>query len=442
MKSLNALTVLFGLCVLALVGCYSDNASIVDSHSAEDAIEFELGKLEAAPMDPASQVPPSGLVTVSLGSEQLEFWPYTGTNFSGTPQDPINLIFFGEADPRDIRAALLSLDGDRGAFGFPPAAPFNSTWDDAFGDVQTAYGSDAGWVGGVIQLEAGNYQDARFHLRLFKVGQWTVGAAHFEIRIPGTTEHQVLSWELAEQFVIADLIRSGLLDEAMPMVPTSQINDSPFRTISAIVYNGLPIELKSLAGGPLGEVTEDVPIGTDGHAVILNVAQKVDRVEETRRQDFTINFNQIIPKPFCASGPMDVVLVQGPVYFTQKANLSEDGKYKVAAEATGTLMVTPINPLTGEPSGPTLTAEVLEQHKGELSDRRAKASSKQIQKLGPEDLPGAGLLFVRLEVCSDGKAKYKAVVRCSSASGSEFDDDSPSVESDIPNLLAHSAKSD
>lgn len=440
MKSPNALTVLFGMCVLALVGCYSDNVAITDSQNADDSIEIELSRLEATatPMDPASQTPPSGLVTVSLGSEQLEFWPYTGTNFSGQRQDPINLIFFGEADPRDIRAALLSLDGDRSAFGFPPVAPFNSTWDDAFGDVQTAYGTDVSWTGVVVQLEAGNYQDARFHLRLFKVGQWTVGAAHFEIRIPGTTEHQVLSWELAEQFVVADFIRSGLLDDDLPMMPTSMINESPFRTIPAIIYNGLPVELKSLAGGPLSDVSEDVPIGTDGHAMILNLGQTVDRIAETRVQNFVIDFNQIIPKPFCSSGELDFVLIQGPVEFYQTSRQTENGTFTVSAKARANLVVTPVNPLTGEPVGEPLDGRVIQKHDGSLSNLKTSASSLQLQKLSPENAPGSGSLFIRLQVRSDGNDMYQARIRCSSDSN----DVSSSSDSVITSLLTHSAKSD
>src|SRR5437763_8768761 len=70
---------------------------------------------------------PSGLVSVSLGSESLSLWPFTGSNFSGTPEDPINLIFLGKADPREIRASLMSLPGT----GRPgPLAGLTCTWDD------------------------------------------------------------------------------------------------------------------------------------------------------------------------------------------------------------------------------------------------------------------------------------------------------------------------
>jgi hypothetical protein len=49
---------------------------------------------------------PSPLVNVN---STLEFWSYTGVDYSGTPQDPVNLIFVGQGEPRAIRDILLSL---------------------------------------------------------------------------------------------------------------------------------------------------------------------------------------------------------------------------------------------------------------------------------------------------------------------------------------------
>ena len=96
--------------------------------------------------------------------------------------------------------------------GLPIAVPpFTLTWKDCIGDVQSGYADEFGWTGGVVQVGLGDYESPRFHMRLFKVGNWTVANAHFEILIPGTADHQVLSWELAEQRVIADIMRTGQL---------------------------------------------------------------------------------------------------------------------------------------------------------------------------------------------------------------------------------------
>jgi len=309
-KSIFVFLLMVSLFFLLNLGC-EKSIDVPDNNENEDQI---FSSLEARKCNPSSDLPPTELVVIAVGEDNLEFWPYTGENFSGTPQDPINLIFYGKADPRDVMSALMSLDGDRTAFGFPDEPPFNDTWTDAIGDVQTGYSTTDGWTGGAIQLACGDYGPARFHIRLFRMGDWTVANAHFEILIEGTTDHQVISWEVAEQFVMADFMRSGLLDESIPVIPTQQINQAPFRGIPAIIYNSLPDAIKYLAGGPMGSVTEDVPILSDGHAVILNLAESVEWQEENWAQDFVIDFNQVIPKPFCTSGPDDYVYVSETLF--------------------------------------------------------------------------------------------------------------------------------
>jgi|GEM_PF-408024 len=435
MRGIKLLTIVLALLGLLVAGC--EKSIDPSTKTTVETPDDEMATLLTAPVPEARGFVPSPLVTAKIGQDAVQFWPYTGTNFTGEPQDPINLIFFGQADPRDIRAALLSLSGDRTALGFPAEAPFNSTWDDAIGDVQTAYGATIGteaaqspgpagekgpdrfcvyrgWSGSAIQLACGPYEGMRFHLRLFKVGSWTLGNAHLDVLIPGTTDHQVVSWEVAEQFVIADFMRSGLLDPAMPMIPTGQINASPFRTIPAIIYNGMPVELRALIGGPLGNVTADVPIGTDGHAMILNLANKVPRVVEVRTQDFVINFNQAIPKPFCSSGQTDYLYVTGPVHLVQTARLSRSGSYEVSFSASGELSATPIDPTTGQPTGEVLKASVRERHDGMLNSRSFSASSSKYQRLGKPVQAGSGRNFTTLMVNSDGVNRYANLVTCGS----------------------------
>jgi hypothetical protein len=435
MRGIKLLTIVLTLLGLLVAGC--SKSTEPGNTVAIQTPDQEMSELTKSCANGGNSGAPSPLVSVNVGSSTLQIWPYTGTSFAGEPQDPINLIFFGQADPRDIRAALLSLSGDRTALGFPAAAPFNSTWDDAIGDVQTAYGETSGrgdaasafpngdaertiacpsrgWSGSSIQLACGPYEGMRFHLRLFKVGNWTIGNAHLDVLIPGTTDHQVISWEVAEQFVIADFVRSGLLDPSVPMIPTDQINDAPFRTIPAIIYNGLPVELRALVNGPLGNVTEDVPIGTDGHAMILNLAGKVQRVVEVRRQDFTINFNQAIPKPFCSSGPADYLYVTGPVRLVQTSRLSRAGVFEVTFTAVGELQVTPIDPTTGQPTGEALAASVRERHDGMLSNNIFSASSTKYQRLGRPGQDGSGRNFTYLMVNSAGLNAYSNQVWCGS----------------------------
>jgi hypothetical protein len=359
----------------------------------------------------ASEPAPNGVVSVSAEGVTRELWPFTGTSFDGTPQDPINLIFTGEADPRSIRAALLALSGDRTALGFPNAFPFNCTWSDAIGGVQTAYDAQVGWVGSAIQLQCGDFGPIRFHLRLFEAGDYTLAGVHFELLVPNTTEHAVLSWELAERLVVADLVRSGLL--SAPPSATGGINPAPWKTILPPIYNGLPIALRMAIGGPIGNVTTPVPIGSDGRATILQLGRSVEGDATIDRQDFVVNFNQVIPKPFCAAGPLDYVLVQGPIDFRQQVVVTPSGSYVSQFHAGGRLVLTPINPLTGE-RGESYEAVVNERHHGMMTDNRTLAAQLQMQLLLPSSSPFGGRLKISLHVGTGGAYFYSADVDCGS----------------------------
>lgn len=290
----------------------------------------------AASLVPA---PPPVVVPISFGGFTNSIWPFTGRNFEDAA-DPINVAFVGRVDPLALRAALLSLDGNRSAFGFPAAAPFDCTWADAIGGIQTAYGTASGWTGSAIQLDCGGYGPLRFHLRLFESGQWTLGGAHFEVLIPGTAEHEVLSWELAEQFVTVDFLRTGLLDSAVPVSATTPISPAPsYREINPLIYNGLPAALVAALGTPLPPVASPVPIPNDGVATILNVARQVEVEPSFVRTDFELQYNQIVPRPFCSAGSQDFVQVRGPVTLSQTVRVTSSRDYIASARIHGSLDV-------------------------------------------------------------------------------------------------------
>lgn len=331
--------------------------------------------------------PPSGIVPVDWNGESLGLWPWSGASFDGTPKDPVNLIFVGPANVLEIRAALMALDGDRTAYGLPAQFPFDGTWADAIGNVQTAYCDEGGWVGSVVQLELGGYAPLRTHLRLWETGMphaegtWVVGAAHFELTIPGTPEHQVLSWEVAEYVVKSDLERSGLL--ATSPVQTGVINDLPtYREIPAAIYNGVPEGLKALIGGPPGDVVDPVPIPSDGRATILALAEAAPIVAGTWTYSPPSGFQQYIPKPFCSSGPLDWVRVDGPVSLLKTVTVTEAGRYDYRYELAGALTVTPVDITQSPPVpiGPSYPADVSERQRGRLGPHgtRVTAESKRL----------------------------------------------------------------
>lgn len=351
-----------------------------------------------------SHEPP--LVSVPVGGQVERFWPFASADLR-TPDDPVNLVFAGRADPRNIRNALLALSGARGA-PFPPVAPFDCTWSDAIGGLMAGYGHDARWAGGAVQLQCGGYGPVRFHLRLFDLGRYTVANAHFEVVIPGTADHQVLSWELAEQLVTYDLARTGLLGG--PPAPTAAITPAPVhRSIPAVIYNGLPAELRTLIGGP-AVPAGDVGIANDGHATVLELAGEAPASAPTSRQELTITYGQVIPKPFCAAGPADFLLVQGPVTLVQE--VSAAGDYRMTFRAQGELSAVPFDPATGQPVGAPLQARVSERQESWLSGSSHGIKGLIDQALLPEGDPGAGRLRITILVGSGRPAEYDRREQC------------------------------
>jgi hypothetical protein len=366
---------------------------------------------DTGPANFAAAAPPSLLVPIALRGGSISIWPYTGVDFTGTPQDPINLIFSGKSEPRAIRSALMALDGDRTAFGMPQVYPFNCTWSDAIGDLQTGYNAEAAWVGSAIQLACGGYGPIRFHVRLFEAGATTLGNAHFEVLIPGTADHQVLSWELAEQLVMVDFLRSGLLDAANPLGSTGSINDAPFRGIPEQIYNGLPEDLKSLIGGPAGSVAAPVPIGSDGKATVFNLASEVDQSAGGSEQNFVITYGQVIPRPFCASGD-EFLLVEGPVSLRKSVKIAVGGGVTSEFDAAGRLRLTPVNPQTGAPTGLSYEAEVKDHQVTRFDERGGHVDGLQVQTELPRNASGHGQRVIRLKVGLAGTDKYRIDIDC------------------------------
>jgi hypothetical protein len=353
-------------------------------------------------------LPPAALSSIPISGGTTEIWAYL-TDDLATEQDPVNLIFTGRADPREIRNALLALNGDRSAV-FPAVFPFNCTWSDAIGGLMAGFGAEAGWGGTAVQLQCGKYGPIRFHLRLVKLGAFTLGNVHFEVVIPGTTDHQVLSWELAEQLVTFDLVRSGLL--GAPPADAGAINAAPsHRSIPAVIYNGLPVELKALTGGPLGTVFSPVGIATNGHPTSFLVAGAAPAAAPSATQHFTLEFNQVIPQPFCATGPGDFLLVQGPIVLDQEVTTRPGGELRKIFRASGELTALPIDVLTGLPAGAPFAARVSEQQESQSGAEGGAVKGIQHQQL--RGVAGAsGQLLIQLDVTPGKTPRFDRKVTC------------------------------
>lgn len=398
---------------VALISAFAGGAIAGCDNALDPTMTYQAGMVPVA----GSPGPPDALADeiriVAFGEASLELWPFTGWDLSGDRLDPVNLLFVGESDPANIRAALLGLGGDRSAFGLPPVPPFNCTWADAAGGVQASWGAGE-WTGSVIQLECGAYQTIRFHLRLFPAGEWTAANAHFEVLIPGTPNHQVLSWDLAKQIVQMDLVRTGLLHPAVPFGVAPGLTPSPtFRTIPAVIYNGLPEGLRGLIGGPPVPVNEPVGIRNDGVAIIANVGARAPFEPGAVAYDFEVRFAQVIPKPFCAGSPEDLIYVEGPVRFTHRVVTAAGGEVDSQIQVVGDLAVTPFDARTGTPAGETLRGRLNDHYSAASLGPSGRIASTQLRLLAAGGRNGrAESERVRLRIGPHGLADHSRNEQC------------------------------
>jgi len=343
-----------------------------------------LASVGATPWDGPEA--PTDLKDVVAAGESLTLWPYTTSDFE-SPSDPINLIF-PNADPRGIRQELVKLDGVRPPFAALPGG--NCRWTDAMGYEHAAYGEPEGWVGGAVQLAcvqpgAPLGSPFRLHIRLFRAGAHTLGNAHFEFLIPGTPEHEVLSWDLARDLVTFDVARTGVLT-----APPSAIGLIPagfFRTVRRPVFLGL---VQAGAGPLLASLglvlppSGDVPIPTTGQARVLAVAIDFQPGQSETTTTTRVTYSIVAPKPFCATGPGDFVKLEGPLDFSMTVHTNPSGRYERRYLIGGTLTVTPMtptSPTTFVPVGDPVDALVFEVHRGSLTDLRGQVTERAAQIL-------------------------------------------------------------
>jgi hypothetical protein len=346
-------------------------------------------------------------VPVAVGTETLDVWPYTTSDFE-TQSDPVNLVF-PNADPRAIRQELMKLDGSRPPFAFLPQGAGACTWMDAMGYEQAAWGEPDGWVGGSVQLACVASRahplgsPFRFHVRLFRVGAHTFGAAHFEILVSGTPEHEVLSWDLARDLVAYDVGSTGTV--VGPVTATSLIPEGTFRAVRRPVFDAL---LSFGFGGLLVDLfpahppmppwpawPADVPIPTSGEAAVLATDIGFEPRQAKHEASTDVSFNIVVPKPFCSSGSDDptddFVWLQGPLHFAQSVHTNPSGKYERRYAIGGTLRVTPMRIVTPPtpttppgyaPTGePAVEASISETHRAMLTEHYDQVTERVSQVL-------------------------------------------------------------
>lgn len=366
-----------------------------------------------------AEPPPDTAVLPELGG--LELWPFTGSDFSGDRYDPLNLVLL-DVDPREVRQALLGLDGER---ELPENLPFrNCVWADAMGSEQVAWASPAGWVGGEVQLVCINpsapspYRELgdpfRVHLRLYRQGSTTLGAAHFELLIDGTAQHEVLSWDFARDFVALDLGRGGLF----PTAPYAVGLQAPgfFRAVLRPIYDYLYFkagagELLAFLGLFPVDLTGDVPIPLEtGAALVFSGDIALEPVQEKIRTEIDVEYDIVTPRPFCEGVGWPLVHLGGKLRLTLLVHTNPSGKYLRVHRISGTLLVTPVRPIGDdeyEAVGPTEPADIREYHHAILTNHHG-----QLREVGLRDLEGATpqTLWWRLDVGQ--RDRYREVETC------------------------------
>lgn len=381
-----------------------------DDESGPTEVVSEIRGSTSAVVVASAIVNQTDLVTVDLGGSSLEFWPYTGrTPTLGDAADPINLVLRGGVDPRILRARLMFLDGDRSAFGMPPVFPFNCTWSDAIGGAQSTFATSFGWSGSAVQLQCGAYDPARFHLRFFRFGDWTVANSHFDLLIPGTTDHEVVSWELAEQIALVDFIRLG----GAPGV-TGVINESPtYRQILAPVFAGLPPALKGLLLAT-GSITDDGSLRNDGIAQTITLADLplAKGGADIARQEVNIDFDQVIPRPFCDGGGTDFLKVTGLVTLDQQVVYIPNGNFTSHYHAKGHLDVVQISPSTGQPVSEPYRALVNQQGRSVLTDEVNMVNDIQLQMEIRTGGRERGQLMLKMSIGPHGAGEVSGSASC------------------------------
>ena len=278
--------------------------------------------------------------------------------------------------------------------------------------MQSAWSSGDGWVANPVQLACGDYDPIRFHIRLFPAGNhWVMAGTHFDLHITGTADHRVISWELPEQLIVADFMRTGLLDPTNPLGSAFIYPTPSYKSIEPEIFNAMPVQLRILAGLPTGSAGAPVPVPADGFATILNVAKRAPLDRGTYTDEFVLNYNQAVPRPFCSGGPLDFVFVTGPVRFEQRVRTNGHGSLESWQIARGDLMAMPVNPLTGEPTGPPFRARTEDLHTGLVTPGTFNAGAI-ISRIAFPPAGGNGQSF--MEVLSVGRfhATHRVRERC------------------------------
>jgi hypothetical protein len=116
-----------------------------------------------------------------------------------------------------------------------------------------------------------------------------------------------------------------------------------------------------------------------------------------------------VPRPYCSSGPYDILWIEGTVDFHNSSMVDEFGAFSYQGGYAGVLTAVPVDPSNFQPIGPPFTANVKGNQHGFINFSSAKVKAYD-QKLTHED--GPQLEFIRLHVGENGRDMYRGFYKC------------------------------
>jgi hypothetical protein len=246
-------------------------------------------------------------------------------------------------------------------------------------------------------------------VRIFREGNVTVANAHYEILIPGTNQHEVLSWELAEGLVTADIARSGYLGAAPS--PSAVITAAPYyRAAQAAVASMLPApQIAALGLHVNGDGTASIP--NDGRAMMLRLASAPAITEGLVDSDFVIQFGQVIPKPFCTQGTTGYLFASGPITVHMRSGIV-DGNFESTTTSDGTLNLVEFNPITRQPASAPYQGIVGESTSVKLTNGAAWVEFTSSRVETPDGGVNRGTRTEMLRAREHGADAYDLNISC------------------------------
>jgi hypothetical protein len=173
----------------------------------DEEMRKELGKkLDELPevIELEVNVVKTGFGSITYGNELYKTLACIDT-VPVSASDPVNLIFYNVGSAWDVQYDMqnwLTYQWSGDADGCNLMAYIDNT----------AHGGSATWIQQHYQLEYGNYETTRRHIRIFdggydthgEYGDYSIAGVHYEEWVGLPQGHNVLSWEDAESFVADD----------------------------------------------------------------------------------------------------------------------------------------------------------------------------------------------------------------------------------------------